>query len=356
MRLVFLGSTGDHAGQSLVAWALARDLRARGLRPGFLKPLFLKEEPSEGIARDEDCELFKEVLGLQEPLETICPVFRAESQSGRLSVEAVLQALGPVLEGRSAHVDLLLIMGRKEIFLDDPAWPISDVALVQGLRADFVLVTRHLDLPRTLYTVLSICSLLGPRVRGVILNRVPPQEMQAVSEEILARISGRAMPLILLVPEDPILSCRTLAEVVEATRGELLLGHHRAGELVSDWSMGAGHALVGDMAVFRRLYNRIVLLGPPESGSKELGRPVGVILTAGRRPPPVLYQVAQRRDLPLVVSPGDTFTTLELLERSPSRLSPQQEPKAERMTQWLARGGKLDELWASLGLISEPGR
>lgn len=354
MRLLFLGSTGDHAGQSLVAWAFARALGQRGLRVGFLKPLFTKEDSEEERPRDEDCELFRQVLASQESLESICPVLRGEGGSGRIPAEEAARVLLPILQARGSYIDLMMIMGRKEIFLDDPASPISDISLVQALQAEFILVTRYLDLPRTLYSLLSIFSLLGSRVKAIILNRIPHQQMQEVSEGIRAKLSGRAVPPVFFVPEDPLLSARTLAEIVEATQGELLLGHQRAGDLVASWTMGAAHLLSGDMALFKRFYNRILLLGPPESGTEVVSRPVGVILTAGRRPPPVLFETAGRMGLPLILCSGDTFATLEQLERTPSRLSRESEPKADRMIKWLAHGGQLDELWMALGVGLPP--
>ncbi len=350
MRLLFLGSTGDHAGQSLVTWAFARALEQRGLRVGFLKPLFQKEDSEEKSPRDEDCELFRQVLPSQESLESTCPVLRGEGGCGRISAQEAARVLLPILQARSSYIDLMMIMGRKEIFLDDPASPISDVSLVQALQADFILVTRYLDLPRTLYSLLSVFSLLGSRIKAIVLNRIPHQQMQEVSEGIRAKLSGHAMPPLFFVPEDPFLSARTLAEVVAATQGELLLGKQKVGDLVASWSMGAGHLLSGDMALFKRFYNRILLLGPPESGAEGPSRPVGVILTAGRRPPPVLLDAAGRMGLPLILCSGDTFATLEQLERTPSILSRESEPKADRMIKWLALGGQLDELWTALGL------
>lgn len=350
MRLLFIGSTGGHAGQSLVAWAIARALVKRGLRVGFLKPLFPRQDLEGEVPKDEDCELFRQVLACQEPMETTCPILRGEGGSGKLSAEQGARELLPILEMRRPYLDVMLLMGRKEIFLDDPVLPVSDLSLAQALQADFILVSRYLDLPRTLYSLLSVISLLGSRLKGVVLNRIPPQEMQEVSVAIRAKLSGRQMPPVFFVPEDPFLSARTLAEIVEATRGELLLGEMKARELITGWSMGAGDLLMGDMAVFKRIYNRILLLGPPESGAEGTGRPVGVILTAGRRPPPVLMDAAHRMGLPLLLCSGDTFATLEQLERAPSRLSPQDEPKADRMIGWLAQSGNWDELWMSLGL------
>ncbi len=350
MRLLFMGSTGDHAGRSLVAWAFARALLQRGLRLGFLKPLFPRPDSEQQKHQDEDCELFREILCCKEPPESTCPVFQGKDSSGRLPTEEVARRLAHIMESSSWQTDLMLILGSRKIFLDDPASPISDLSLVQALKAEFVLVTRFLDLPRTVYSLLSVLSLLGSKIKAVVVNRIPSQQMQEVSQGIRARLSGREMPILFFVPDDPLISARTLAEVVKATGGEMLLGQHKAGELVAGWSMGAGHLLSGEMAIFKRFYNRILLLGPQDPHIEGTARPVGIILTAGRRPPSVALEAAQRMDLPLVLCFQDTFATLEKLEGAAPRLSAQSEARAERMGRWLAAGGRLEELWSSLGL------
>lgn len=350
MLCLFVGSTGNRAGQSLVTWALACDLRARGLRVSFLKPLFPSQEGFDPSHGDPDGMLFKQVLDLPEPMERICPVMESSEPYGRSSAEDLAEQLRPLLEERSSQVDVLLVMGSPKVFLDEPSLPASDISLAQALGAGFLLVSRHLDLPRTVYSVLSVRSLLGAGLKAVVLNRVGPHQVDEVWSAMRQRLGKRAMPPIMIVPEDPLLSSLTLAQVVEAAGGEFLLGQERAQELVSGWSMGASQLLSGELAVFKRVYNRVVLMGAQEPGQETAPRPVGVLLTSGRRPPPVLFEVARRIDLPLVLVAQDTFSTLDRLERYLPSLTPMEAVKARRMVEFLGLGGKLKELWSSLGI------
>jgi len=38
MSFLFIGSTGDRAGHTLIAWAIARRLAEKGMSVGFIKP------------------------------------------------------------------------------------------------------------------------------------------------------------------------------------------------------------------------------------------------------------------------------------------------------------------------------
>ena len=73
MTYLFLGSTGDQAGQSLISWAIARRLLENNIRTGFFKPIGTSPVQVNDTRTDRDAVLFKKVLNLPEPLEKICP-------------------------------------------------------------------------------------------------------------------------------------------------------------------------------------------------------------------------------------------------------------------------------------------
>jgi BioD-like phosphotransacetylase family protein len=73
MAFLFIGSTGDQAGHSLVTWAVARRLLEKGYSVGFFKPFGTCPVNLKGKGTDQDALLFKEVLNLSDPLERICP-------------------------------------------------------------------------------------------------------------------------------------------------------------------------------------------------------------------------------------------------------------------------------------------
>ena len=82
MSFLFTGTTGDHAGHSLITWAIARRLVEKGLSVGFMKPFGTHPVNMEGLWTDRDVFLFKEVLNLQEPFNRICPYLLSEETWG----------------------------------------------------------------------------------------------------------------------------------------------------------------------------------------------------------------------------------------------------------------------------------
>ena len=119
MPFLFIGSTGDHAGQCLVAWAIARRLREKGVRMGFFKPFGTRPACINDLWVDPDAYLFKETFNLEEPLDLICPYILPEKNGNPDLPENILDEIRSLAMKLSAGKDLLIIIGSRHIFFDD---------------------------------------------------------------------------------------------------------------------------------------------------------------------------------------------------------------------------------------------
>ena len=354
MTLLFTGTTGDHAGHRLFTWAIARRLMEKDLNVGFLKPFGTHPIKLEGCWTDRDAVLFKEVLGLQEPFDRICPYLLSEETRIKDRPEDVLKEIKALAGELSKGRDLVLIMGSEHIFLDDPSHNISDISLNTTLEADFILVDRYRDKAKTIYSILSASSLLKDRLKGIILNRVPRARLREIRDSIIPSLARKGIPAIIALPEDPFLSFRSLGEVRDILDGEFLCGGESMEEPVGGMTVGSSD-LNGELLVFKRAYNKIVLLKPgtPEMGDGESRglRPVaGILLTGDRNPAPQLLTAARKVNVPLISVKKDTFPALERLEESTPTLSIQDESKVRRFTEMMDRDGALEKLLRTIGV------
>ena len=348
MTLLFIGTTGDHAGHSLVTWAIARRLVEKGLSVGFLKPFGTHPVKLDGLWTDQDVVLFKEVLGLQEPLDRICPYLLSEKTCIQEKSGDLLEEIKGLAKALSTGKDILLIMGSEHIFLDDVSHNVSDVLLITELETDFILVDRYRDTAKSIYSILSAGSLLRNRIRGVVLNRVPQTKLQEFRDRTIPSLAKKGIPITIALPEDPFLSFRTLGEVKNILDGVILCGEESIEEPVGGMTVGSSD-LHGELMLFKRAYNKIVLLKPHspevEAGeSRGLRSIAGILLTGGRNPASQLLAAAKKVNVPLILVNGDTFAVLERLEQSPPTLSIQDEPKVRRFTELMDRDGALDTL------------
>jgi len=351
MSLLFIGSTGDRAGHSLITWALARKFMMTGFRVGFVKPFGTDPAYVAGRWIDHDAFLIKESLNLKEPLETMCPYLVSDEAWRAKGRDEIMAEFKSLVQDLSESTDIMIVMGSKHIFFDDAACPIPDIAFIPELKSDCVLVHRYRKVSRTVYSVLSVNSLVRDRMKGIIINRIPPEEFRQVTSSLVPTLRGKAIPITTALPEDPFLSFQSLREIGEVLNGEVLSGKEHLDKSVGGMTVGSAD-LSADLLLFKRAYNKIILLeASVDEGVQGEPRPLaGIVLTGGRRPPSQLVQAAEKAKIPLLLIKEDTFAALEKLDHGTSRLSPRDEGKVRHVTDLMERDGGIARLMESLGL------
>ena len=354
MSFLFIGSTGDRAGHTLLTWAIGRRLMEKGRKVGFFKPFGTNPFFMEGLWTDHDAFLFKDVLRLKEPLDQICPFLMSEDVWRQKGLEEMTEEVRSVAQRLAEEKDVLLIMGSKHIFSDDASCPVPDMSVISGLNADFILITRYRKISRSVYSILFAKSMLKDRVKGVILNRVPPENLEEIRSQMIPSLSQKGISVTTILPEDPALSFRSLREICEIIDGEVLWGEKDLHQPVGRLTVGSAD-LKGDLLLFKRVYNKIILLKPfpVDEGIQEpfdQRSIAGILLTSGRDPAPIILEASKKAHIPLIVVKEDTFSALERLEQSPPLISPKDEAKVIHFTELMDRDGALDVLLRSVGL------
>ena len=285
-------------------------------------------------------------------MEKICPYPVPEEALLEKGPEEILDNFQTLVYELEADHDIVIIMGATHIFFDNTSFPVHDNNLSMGIMADFVLVDRYKDISRSIYSILSARSLLNERIKGVILNRVPPEKMNEIRNRIGPYINIKRMPLTAIIPDEPALTFRTLGEIREILDGKFLCGEEKLNHSVGGMTTGTSN-LEGDLKLFKRVYNKFLLLSPQPQDTETEGTGPGVpveavVLTGGRKPAFQVVEIAKKAGVPLILVNEDTFSALEHLEQSPFTLSPDDHVKVENFTDLLDHEGVLDRLLDSL--------
>jgi BioD-like phosphotransacetylase family protein len=329
MRSIFIGSTGSGPGQTLATWALAVRLKAKGLKVGFFKPYgLLPESPISSSARscDPDILLFKQVLGVSEPDEILCPISLPGNQASTgIQAEELMGKIQKAFQEVSRDKDVVLILGGKEIFFGEGGPGLSDGALVKSFDSFVLLVDRYQRDNLTFYSVLSLNSFLDGRVKSAILNHVAPDQVDHVKTKVVSFLQQKGVKSAIAVPEDPTLAALTVSSIADITGGEILCCTQGESNLVQTSTIGAKY-LDGPFSLFKQVYNKVILvsLNPDE---KPLA---GIILTGGKNPSGGVVKVAQDRGIPLILTRADTFQVMDRLEKTKPALTSKDEFKAHR--------------------------
>jgi BioD-like phosphotransacetylase family protein len=354
MSFLFVGATGDRAGHGLVTWALAESLSERGFKVGFIKPFGTHPIRFQGAWTDRDALLMKEVLNLQEPFDRICPFPTAQEGSRETGAEQISAKIKSLAQETSKGKDILLVMGSRHVFFDDASYGVSDISLNTELDANFVLVTRFRKISTSMYSILSVKSMLEDRMNGVIINRVPPEKLKDIRNQMIPTLAQKGVQITVAIPEDPFLSFRSLEEIRNILDAEVIWGEEKLQEPAGGMTVGASE-LNGDLLLFKRVYNKIILLAPAsrdlENEETAASRSIAaIVLTGGRKPAPKVLEVAKKARIPVMLVGVDTFAARERLEKAGAALSTKHKDKVRRFTELMNRDGSLDRLIESLGV------
>ncbi len=338
MISLFIGSTGEGSGQTLAAWCIGLALRDRGLKLGFMKPFGPPADPS---VPDPDQFLIKKVLELSDedvavpPQPVGMPIGTIPDPQWMARVESRYQEM-------MAAKDAVIVMGSRDIFFDSGGPVLPDSHFIQRQDVPVLLMDRFNKESLSIYSVLAINSFLSGRVRGVVINRVPAERLDAVDSHCVPFLTSKGVEAVAVVPEDRVLSAMTVRNVMEILDGQIITGSQRMETLVDRFALGSP-LLSGPMAIFKRVYNKVILLGSGEN-EPPASKVSGIVLTGGRLCADAVMQVGREQEIPLLSVPMDTFAAIERLEQARVSLTDRDEFRALRFKDWLDKSVGVDRL------------
>ena len=330
-EILYLTSMEPHSGKSAVALGLLDLLASDVSRLAVFRPVV-----PDTAGPDPIVELARSRYRLDLP----------ESDAVALTYSraaALIEGPATLIEGRPT-----LIEGRKGGQRDPHRLVAAIVDHVAKLREryDFVLCVGtdftgpspavELDLNATLAANLGapVIQVLSGRERTADAVGAALREGQTVLRdhgcEVLATIVNRAGPDgaslagpdVYVLPEQPVLTALTVAEVVTALDGQLLAGDGPALQReVGNYLAGSGYLqtvlpLLRDGTLLVSSGDRIDLaVGAAAAAvSPDLPTPAGIVLTVGHLPDQRSLALLEPSGLPVIAVKADTYTTLHHLE------------------------------------------
>jgi phosphate acetyltransferase len=167
----------------------------------------------------------------------------------------------------------------------------------------------------------------GAEAVAVVVNRVPPRQLPAVRDRV-----GGGDPPVYVLPEAPVLTAPTMAEVARACDARVLTG--------DDATLGreTSGVLVAAMTIpnlLERLVDDVVVITPGDRADVVLGvlaahlsgglpAPAGLVLTGGLEPAAPVRSLLDGLPVPVpvVLTEHDTYATATLAGSAPGRIHP----------------------------------
>ncbi len=327
MTALYVTSLAEGVGKTTICAGLAKHLLSNGQKVGFFKPILAKE--AEGS--DSDALFMKQILSLDEPVDSICPVIGGQDKV----VHKIREAYDQVSRGK----DVVIVEG------------VCERSIVEALNARAIIVEGYSkELSRARLN--NSYQDWGEYLLGVVLNKVPPSRVESVRNEITSQRGEAGINILGVLPEDRVLFTVSVGELAEYLQGEILNCAEKSGELVESLMLGAMTVDPGPEYFGRKANKAVVVRGDrPDMQIAVLETSTKCLILSGNTAPipPVLYG-AQDKEIPIILTKGDTIATVMSIEDALSNTRFNQEKKLPKLTEIMEQHFNFQALYQGLSL------
>jgi BioD-like phosphotransacetylase family protein len=355
MIALFIDSLSEYSGRNTICLCVGTKLLGANRPVGFFKPLGVFPTRVNDVLTDEDMVFYKEMFGLDDALDEMCPVVLTQEMLndvfGGKAIDAYAEKIRDAFKKISEKKELTIVVGigyiRSGMIIG-----LSEMDFLKEVNGK-ILLTDRFDYPnRTADRLLATRNDLGERLAGVIFNRIDPKKRNYVEQVIKPYLNSEGIDVFGIIPEDPKLGAVTVQEILQMLNGKLLCCDDKLEETVERFSIGAMNA---DAALrrFIRVREKAVITGGDRADIMlaAIDTPTKcLVLTGDLSPNDVILSRAQEAGIPVIVVPGDTLDTVEKFEAMMGRLSIRKKSKADYAARAMDAYIDYDALFHKLGL------
>lgn len=333
MSVLYVASDQPRAGKTALCAALAASLSNQGKSVGVFKPF------ASG-ASDPDGDAYHKLLG--QPVEG-WPQQIPVSGLNEQSIEGVSQ----VVESLYQSDDVTIVEGTNTMSPDDTA------SLVNGLHASVVLVAAYRrDL--TASDLSSWKSSLGDALAGVVVNGLTQHLGTEATEHLAPTFEAEGIKCLGVIPESRRLLAITVAQIAEHLDGRFITDEPDTERLIEWFQVGALGLDPGEFQFGLHSDNAVIVRGDrPDLQMSALNVPVScMVLTSGIEPIEYVKYEAQEENVPVMLVPRDTRTTMNDLNTVQARATFNHTRKLETFVELVDNHVDVESITRALGSLS----
>ena len=367
MRSLYLTTPEPHSGKSLISLGIMEMVSRTTQRIGIFCPIIDPKFPEK---RDKKIDLLLRHFNLNIPYEDTY-AFTLEEANRLLAKQEDDTLLNHTiqkfheLEGRC---DFVLCLGTE--YSQDLALFESnlDAEMARNLDCPVLILTNaygiSLDsLIANIHNALGIYRSKGCPIVGIIVNRIPPDEMTRVRKEITASFKDQEM-VFSLIPNDELLGSPTIREIAEQMGAEVLYGEDKLDRLAYRYMVIAMQM----QNYLARLKPHALLVTPGDRGevilsalqahqSTKYPPLAGLVLATGERPAPTVKRILDGLPsvLPILAVESETFETVTRLNAVRSYITPDNPVKIETGKKLFEKHVDMEAVFERFGRVKSRG-
>jgi len=356
MVSLYVGSTCEYSGKTLVCIGLGKRFQSDGISVAYFKPLGRLPVRAGRVLTDQDAVSMQEILGLQDPLESVCPIVLTQDltiQTYTKKIEGIESKIAQAHNKISKGRDLVLIGGGGN--LDEGSLlGIPGKKLIKRLKAKAILVDKC-ETDILVDPILAASEAVGKNFIGVILNRIPLDKIDYFKRRVVPFLKREGIEVLGMIPEDTLLNAISVGELSENLGGEILCCNEKIDDLVEHFMIGAMN-VEGALRYFRKVQNKAVITGGDRPDIQLVALETStkcIILTGNLFPNDIIISRAEEREVPMIVVKEDTLTTVEKIESLIKRLRVSGKKKVARAVELVNREVNFRSLYEKLGIAAK---
>ena len=338
MVALYLVSSAEATGKTAIAAGLGKRLLSDGKKVGFLKPIMADKKPSG----DSDADFMKQVLALQEPLESIYPVLSNERNLADGIREAYIKV--------SQNKDVVIVEGMCGQSPDDNLSKTS-YEIAGTLKAKVIIVASYSN-GLSPAGFINAYKGFGANLLGIILNKVPKSQLKRVCDEVTSKFSETELRILGVLPEDRALFTLTIGELADHIQGEVLNNSEKSVELVENLMVGA-MAVDSGLDYFGHKNGKAVVIkgDRPDMQMAALETSVKcLVISSVTAPIDYVRYKAEEKGVPLILTKHDTSTVMQIIEDILAKARFNQEKKLVKLAEIIEKHLDIQVIYSGLGL------
>ena len=169
--------------------------------------------------------------------------------------------------------------------------------------------------------LISLKENLGDQLLGVVLNDIPPAFMTEISSVIRPFLERHDVPVLGVIPRDPLMGAIRARELAERLGGRLVAAQGRADSMVENFLIGTMQ-VENFMTYFRRQKNSAIIVGGDRADVQLVaieGECPCLVLTGNLFPNDIILSRADTLGVPIIMVRDDTYTVAKKMESLLSR-------------------------------------
>ena len=333
-KRLFVAATRQDQGKTTISLGLLAAFDELEPPVGFIKPVGQRYVEIRGVRVDKDVALIDTVLKTDAALTDMSPItvgrnFTREYISKPNSQELadkILAAFARVEAGKN----VVLIEGTGHAGVGS-CFDMSNARVAELLEAKVVIITEGGIGAPIDETMLNVSLFRDHKVPilGVILNKVHPEKLDAVTafaEEGLAR---KGIALLGVVPHEETLANPSMQQILSEVGGDILNGGEFLGneiETVIVGAMTAHRALdyfyLNSLLITPGDRDDLILAAMSSYGDEKANHVAGMILTGGIRPHENIVRLIRRTQIPCILVRGNSYAIAAAVHNLKIKIQP----------------------------------